>query len=250
MKFRQFYLKVLIACTLIAALAGVSKISISTSTSAQEQHSRQKTNSDRQQTDVTQRETILADPLPMDDPRAQLDPKLLSIQPMPSPAYAVEGGADDNPLASAVASVDLNTSVMNLDTQINQTEEQTGMSKTGNDEPKLSPGSVGSGKEDNGDYETGSPDTVLRSKDRRRRLSPTTEYPRRAMTKLFVTFPSGARYVCSGALINAKYVLTAGHCIYAHTEGGVATQVEVVPALDGLYKPYGSAYGVFARTYQ
>lgn len=250
MKHRQFYLRATIVCTLIAALAGISLIVTSTNTSAQEQQGRQKGNGDRPQADNTQKEIIIADPLPKDDPRAQLDPQLVSAQPMIEPAYAIEGGGDDNPLAAAAASIDLKTSVMVLDTQINQMEEQPALSRTGNDEPYLSPGSVGSGKEDAGDYETATPDSVLRSKDRRRRLTPTTEYPRRAMTKLFVTFPSGARYVCSGAMINAKYVLTAGHCIYAHTEGGIAIHIEVVPALDGFYKPFGSAYGVFARTYQ
>ena len=175
MKHRQFYLRVTIVSTLIAALAGISLIVTSTNTSAQEQQGRQKGNGDRPQADNTQKEIIIADPLPKDDPRAQLDPQLVSAQPMIEPAYAIEGGGDDNPLAAAAASIDLKTSVMVLDTQINQMEEQPALSRTANDEPDLSPGSVGSGKEDAGDYETATPDSVLRSKDRRRRLTPTTE---------------------------------------------------------------------------
>lgn len=250
MKYRPFYLRVMIAFTLIAALGLLSFFHTSTNTSAQEQSGRQKDNTHRQQADNTQRETILADPLPMDDPRAQLDPKLLLSQPMPTPTYAIEGGADDNPLASAAASVDIKTSVVSLDDKVTPLEAQLGASRTGNNDPVTSPGSVGSGMDDEGEYESGSQESILAPKDRRRRLSPTTEYPRQTMTKLFVTFPSGVSYVCSGTMINAKYVLTAGHCIYAHVEGGAATHIEVIPALDGFYKPYGSAYGVYARTYQ
>src|SRR6185436_18315263 len=56
--------------------------------------------------------------------------------------------------------------------------------------------------------------------------------------------------ICSGAMIGNKYTLTAGHCVFSHDEGGWARSIEVIPGLDGTYKPYGSAFAVRLRSYQ
>jgi V8-like Glu-specific endopeptidase len=85
--------------------------------------------------------------------------------------------------------------------------------------------------------------------DNRILITGTTTYPWRVMTKLYMTFPNGARGGCSGALIAAKYVLTAGHCVHSAGNGGWATQVEVIPGLSGTYKPYGSAFATYLRSY-
>lgn len=58
------------------------------------------------------------------------------------------------------------------------------------------------------------------------------EYPKSTIVRLIMTFPSGYSSQCSGALIDPKHVLTAGHCIYRHVSGGWATDVEVAPAYD------------------
>ncbi|MEI6765064.1 MAG: T9SS type A sorting domain-containing protein [Bacteroidota bacterium] len=73
-------------------------------------------------------------------------------------------------------------------------------------------------------------------------VSPTTTYPWRAVVKLFMTFPSSNQFVGSGILVNSRYVLTAGHCVYSSAEGGWATSIEVVPGYYSGNQPYGNSY--------
>lgn len=80
-------------------------------------------------------------------------------------------------------------------------------------------------------------------------ISNTTVYPWRAQAKLFVTFANGKTAGCSGTLIQAKYLLTAGHCVHNKAYGGWYKKIEVVPGLNDTYKPYGSAFATYARTY-
>jgi len=90
--------------------------------------------------------------------------------------------------------------------------------------------------------------------DDRVRITPTTSYPWRTICRLLITFPSGGQYIGSGAIIGCpdgqgNHVLTAGHCVYNPDEGGWATSIQVVPALDDGYMPYGSAWATIIRTY-
>lgn len=85
--------------------------------------------------------------------------------------------------------------------------------------------------------------------DDRQPVSNVTAFPWRANCKLYMTFPNGKMFVGSGALIGNKYVVSCGHCIYSHDNGGWATRVEVVPGLYQSSRPYGSAFAVNYRTY-
>jgi V8-like Glu-specific endopeptidase len=84
--------------------------------------------------------------------------------------------------------------------------------------------------------------------DNRTKITNTTTYPWSTITKLYVTFPYGKK-VCSGAMIAAKYTITTGQCVYDSSLGGWAKSAEVIPGLQGSYRPYGTAYATYFRTY-
>ena len=68
--------------------------------------------------------------------------------------------------------------------------------------------------------------------DSRYQITNTTVYPYRAIAK--ITSSIGG---CTGWLINANTVVTAGHCLY---NGSWATNVVVYPGRNGTSSPYGS----------
>ncbi len=72
--------------------------------------------------------------------------------------------------------------------------------------------------------------------DGRTRITATTTFPYRAI--VHITSSIGG---CSGWLISANTVATAGHCIYG--SGGWATNVVVYPGRNGTSTPYGSCTG-------
>ena len=62
----------------------------------------------------------------------------------------------------------------------------------------------------------------------------------RKVVKLYMSFPNQYGYACSGTIVGSRTVLTAGHCVYSHDEGGYATSIEVKPAMYGAGRtPYG-----------
>lgn len=85
--------------------------------------------------------------------------------------------------------------------------------------------------------------------DDRVRINPTTSYPWTTVCKVYMRFPNGSNWIGSGIMINRKYMLTAGHCVYSRENGGWATQIRVVPAQNGTYAPYGQAYATYMRSY-
>lgn len=196
-------------------------------------------------------EPPVAEPLKEDDPRAQLGQEWLSAEAMPFPVSAVPGAADDNRLATAEAAFDFSTGQQELGDK---------PAKAGLFNRQVMPSNIGPdanvdtldvqlNRQAEDDRQAGRDNSVIGA-DNRVRISPTTSYPWRAMTKLRMTFPSGRQFICSGAMIAAKYTLTAGHCVFSHDEGGWATSIEVIPGLDGTYKPYGSAFATRLRSYQ
>jgi V8-like Glu-specific endopeptidase len=82
---------------------------------------------------------------------------------------------------------------------------------------------------------------VIIGRDDRVRIRSTTNTPWRRYCALRITFPSGRTFRGSGSLIGSRAVLTAGHCVFMRAEGGWARSVEVIPAMDGATRPYGSA---------
>ncbi|MDB5317629.1 MAG: hypothetical protein JWO24_3473 [Rhodospirillales bacterium] len=82
---------------------------------------------------------------------------------------------------------------------------------------------------------------VIIGRDDRVRITPTTKVPWKRFCALRITFPSGRTFRGSGSLISSRAVVTAGHCVFMRAEGGWARSVEVIPAMDGPTRPYGSA---------
>ncbi|MBY6204155.1 pre-peptidase C-terminal domain-containing protein [Halomonas denitrificans] len=81
-------------------------------------------------------------------------------------------------------------------------------------------------------------------------------FPWTSHVKLVMEFPGGARYVCSAATVGSFHLITAGHCIYNHGEGGWADQVYAYAAatdvLDPTFEfdyPYGEARTLTMTTY-
>jgi len=82
---------------------------------------------------------------------------------------------------------------------------------------------------------------VLIGNDDRIRITNTTATPWRSIAALRITFPSGAVYRGTGFFISARVLATAGHCVYLRNQGGWARSVEVIPAMNGSTRPYGTA---------
>lgn len=91
------------------------------------------------------------------------------------------------------------------------------------------------------------PESVC-GRDDRIQVNNTTSVPWRWICKLIMTFPNGARGGCTGWFIGPKAVMTAGHCVYSRGNGGWAREIEVIPGMRGVTRPYGSMVGTSFRS--
>jgi len=85
--------------------------------------------------------------------------------------------------------------------------------------------------------------------DDRQKITSVTDFPWRTICKLYIETQDSSYYIGSGAIIDEFHVLTAGHCVYIHDEGGWAAEIIVVPGKDGDNEPYGRANTTDLRTY-
>ena len=72
------------------------------------------------------------------------------------------------------------------------------------------------------------------------------EYPFTAICALRIRTRTGATYIGTGYFVSPRVILTAGHCVYIHSEGGWADAIEVSPARNGKDTPFGT---VVAKTF-
>lgn len=77
--------------------------------------------------------------------------------------------------------------------------------------------------------------------DQRVRINPTTTYPARATALITFNTPQGASR-CTGWLINANTVATAGHCVGPGSGGQFypVSSYRIFPGRNGTASPYGS----------
>lgn len=87
--------------------------------------------------------------------------------------------------------------------------------------------------------ETGNAEVVI-GVDSRIRINPTTSYPWRAICSLRIRTKTGKNYIGTGWMVGPGTVITAGHCVYMHDEGGWAQYIDVIPGRNGRLAPYGT----------
>lgn len=85
------------------------------------------------------------------------------------------------------------------------------------------------------------------------RLIPLTadlEYPYKTVGKLFFTKPGIGDYLCSGAVIKPRVILTAGHCVHNGNgnNNGFYTNFRFIPAYRDGAAPYQTWRGVYVIT--
>jgi len=79
---------------------------------------------------------------------------------------------------------------------------------------------------------------VIIGNDDRQRIHDTTKYPFGCICSLSIVSRNGTRFVGTGWLADPQTVITAGHCLYLHHEGGWAAEIEVFPGRNGPDKPF------------
>ena len=81
---------------------------------------------------------------------------------------------------------------------------------------------------------------VIIGTDDRVRITKTSEIPWRRICALRGTTHNGGGYRGTGFFISPRAIVTAGHCVYQHAQGGWARQIEVSPGANGTARPYGT----------
>lgn len=82
---------------------------------------------------------------------------------------------------------------------------------------------------------------VIIGPDNRIRINATASYPWRAICALKITAANGRRFIGTGWLVSPRTVITAGHCVFMHNEGGWARSIEVIPGLNDAARPFNAA---------
>lgn len=81
---------------------------------------------------------------------------------------------------------------------------------------------------------------VVIGNDDRVQIAQTNIYPWRCICSLLITAADGTSWIGTAWLVAPRLLLTAGHCVYMHNQGGWASQIEVIPGRNGGDRPFGS----------
>jgi V8-like Glu-specific endopeptidase len=186
-------------------------------------------------------------PLSPNDPAAKLDPALVNVPAIQAPKSDSSQNRTNSSAPVRTISFDLKTGQTQESANLPATTSTTSSSVSA-PSMGLSPNVVAEPRAGVPLPTSGVQPNSIIGADNRIKITDTTSYPWRTATKLIVTFPKG-KGGCTGTIIAAKYVLTAGHCVHNKDYGGWAKKIEVIPGLNGTYKPFGSALATKYRTY-
>lgn len=89
---------------------------------------------------------------------------------------------------------------------------------------------------------------VVIGDDDRLQVGQTNEYPWRCICSLLITALDGTSWIGTAWLVAPRLLLTAGHCVYMHNQGGWAQQIEVIPGRNGSDRPFGSCIATDYRS--
>ena len=78
------------------------------------------------------------------------------------------------------------------------------------------------------------------------RVPDTSTVPWRSICHLEITYPDNSTAFGSGWFAGPDTVITAGHNVFSHDNGGWAQHVRVVPGRDGNFAPFDETYAVQA----
>jgi glutamyl endopeptidase len=91
---------------------------------------------------------------------------------------------------------------------------------------------------------------VVIGDDDRTQVGNTNQYPWRCIASLLITASDGTSWIGTGWLVSPRLLLTAGHCVYMHNQGGWASQIEVIPGRNADDRPFSSCIATNFRTVQ
>jgi V8-like Glu-specific endopeptidase len=91
-------------------------------------------------------------------------------------------------------------------------------------------------------------EVVIGADDRVQVTGITRNYPWRAICSLRITANDGSTWIGTGWLVGPRTVITAGHCVYIHSNGGWARRIEVIPGRDGAERPFDSCIATDFRS--
>ena len=91
---------------------------------------------------------------------------------------------------------------------------------------------------------------VVIGADDRVKIGNTTVYPWRAICSLAITAANGSNWIGTGWLVAPRTVITAGHCVWMHNQGGRVASIRVMPGRNGsaTETPFKSCLATHVRT--
>lgn len=81
---------------------------------------------------------------------------------------------------------------------------------------------------------------VVIGPDDRVQVTATNRYPWRAICSLRIRAANGRGFIGTGFLVSPRVLITAGHVVFMHNQGGWADEIEVIPGRNGARQPFGS----------